>query len=78
MNAVVYEFISGSVSRPEKNWLGYHTLEQATLHAAYMNSARDTYESGKGWNYESWPTKPAPWIAKQNPEYVAVAVEARV
>lgn len=78
MTPVVYEFIAGSISKPEKTWLGFDFIEQAARHAGYMNSVRDTYESGKGWKYDVWPTKPAPWIFKPNPEYVAVAVEAVV
>lgn len=75
---ILSPYISGSISKADSAWLGFDTLEAATRHAGYMNDVRDTYESGKGWNYSNWPTKPGPWMAKLNPEYVALAVEAMV
>ena len=78
MTPTIYHYISGTPSKPEKAWLGFNNQEEADKHAARMNKFLDDYDDAKAWNHSIWPTKPEPWVVKENPEYLAVAVEAVV
>lgn len=78
MNEMNYPFIAGTPSKPENSWLGFNSLQLAKNHAGNMNKFLDDYGDEAAWNYSIWPTKPEAWISKENPDYLAVAVEAGV
>lgn len=62
---IVYKYEAGSPSDKTK-WLGFHTREQAELHAITMNNSLSTYDDENSkWNKNFWREKPEEWVVRE-------------